>query len=900
MASTACTTSETGGSPPPGSGLGAGDLALPATERWPNGSWAGKVEGTDAFIALVAGTDGFVAYVCDDATIGQWFRTDEAAGALVVSSQDDATLTAARRGDDVVGTVRLEDGSAHAFTAPPAKEPVHYSEGFDETDVALAGWVTLPSGERRGTLALTSRLVAPGGSVPAVTVPPISGGPVSPVLPVSKGTVITPAPALSLDQPITVPKTTVTTVKQLELPPANPLTPDSVNPATANNTKFVWSAIGDSYASGEGSPVRKGEFLRPFFNIVTKTDWGPAVPDSGVSVDERASCHRSAIAGAPLANEKLKAAFPDVRFEFSHFACSGAEIFDVMHPMPNETNIEGYDGPDLNNHVKQGAQGERAAVWAAGKNQYDALYLSIGGNDVGFGDVISECLVGFREGDECSDKPLTRAADPRSGRPAITIADAIARLPGSYRDLNAYLRSPARPARPGTILISKSPDPSKGDNGVDCGGVEGHMDGDLLQLVSKKEMAWARDEILNKGINDSVQTTGTPTDQGGLGWTIVDGHLPLFENHGLCAQGGRNFINTNNDALEQQGDDYDASVGGVPLRTVAMVAFAAIAGGAAATTGGGILLAPTVALAAAIVAAGVVHLGSGLVHPNAQGFQAYATAINAKMEPLVKAKLVAGLRAPTRVRVASAVNNGEIVVRWDDKSTSEDRYEVTVTRLEGTAAVPSAPIRLDRNVQELRLPANGRLAARFEVRACVRDVCSDAGSTDGVNFVPSVPTNGQGSYSLTRVERLANSNRATAFVGWTASPFALKYVIAYRQVDPTGSTSGQVTPNTPFAGLAIKEPPHTTTGNDKALYAFKISACSRVGCSPFSSEVQVDTRGTPPPVKVIAASSLPLGFDRPELVIEGGNLVTANPLPLPTRDGLLGGTPSATLPNPSG
>ena len=157
MAASACTTADTDGSRPPstGTGTGEGELALPAVDRWPNGTWAGKVEGSDAFIALVAGNDGFMAYVCDDATIGQWFRADEPANPLVVGNDAGATLAANREGEDIAGTVRLPDGSVHAYTAAPATEPLHRTEGFDENASALIGWVTLPSGERRGTLSLS-------------------------------------------------------------------------------------------------------------------------------------------------------------------------------------------------------------------------------------------------------------------------------------------------------------------------------------------------------------------------------------------------------------------------------------------------------------------------------------------------------------------------------------------------------------------------------------------------------------------------------------------------------------------------------------------------------------------------------------------------------------------------
>lgn len=893
LAATACSSSDSATQPPavPGAGLGEGELALPSATPWAKGSWAGKVEGTDAFVAVVAGADGLVAYVCDNGTVGQWFRTDDPAGSVVVANDAGAVFAATQENDTVTGSVQLPDGSVHAFTASPASEPVHRSEGFDDTEIGLVGWVTLPSGERRGT-ALTIEKTTLTKTPVSTTVPTI------PTQTVPIGTKLVVAPDLKVAEPVVLTKTAPTTTDKLTLPPPSPLTPDVVNPPTANDLKFVWAALGDSYASGEGAPARPGRFGRPFFNVETEVHWGDAVPDSGVTVDEKRSCHRSDKAGAPVANERLKAAFPELKIEFAHLACSGAESFDVMHPLPGE-NIVGYDGPDLSKHVEQPAQGHRAAQWAAGKGAYDALYMSIGGNDVGFGDVITECLLGFGDG-ECDKKPLSRGADPRTGRPAVSIDDAIRRLPQTYRDLDTFLRSPSRPARPSVILASKSPDPTKGDGGVTCGDGNGHLEGDILSLISKDEMRWARENILENGINAGVQTTATPRTQGGIGWTVIDQHLAAFENNGLCATGGRNLINTNNDALNTQGDDYDATApGGLPIRVAAAGAAAGVTALAAASTGGGIILAPVLAVAAAIVSLGVVHLAAGLVHPNVNGFAKYADAIEAKIAPLIEAKMNAGLRPPTRVRQASAVNNGEIVLRWDDKSTTEDRYEINVTRLDGTAATP-APLRVGKNVQEVRVPLSGRFAGRFEVRACVRLVCSEPGVVEAANFVPATPTGGSGGYTLSRVEGLANSTRAMVSAGWAGSRFALRYVIDYRQVDPTGPTNGRQTPGTPFGGVAILEPGHTTTGNPKALYAFKISACSRVGCSPFSAEVQVDARGPAPAMTVIQPQSLKVGIERPELVVEGGNRIGPNPLPLAPRETLTQGDPNATIPNPGG
>lgn len=857
LAAAACTSDQ---SAPPttavSSELAAGEFAFPAGQRWPDATWAGKVDGTDAFIALVAGTDGLIAYVCDNAATGQWFRSDSADGTVVAGNDSGGLLTATLAGDQVTGSVVVPGAAAAPFSAARADTGALYrAEGFDEDQAALAGWVTLPSGERRGTIGLGPRV----GGTPTITA----------------------GPALDPNQSLTVAKSITSPVPTLQIPPPNPLTPDTLASPTPNGIKFVWTAMGDSYASGEGAPVAGGSFA-PGFIPLSLPKWGPD-SESQATKDERQACHRSTKAGAPVANERLKQDFPDVTFEFIHVACSGAETFDIMNG--------GYDGPDRGVRVVQPAQGQRAAEFAAGKGAYDAAYLSIGGNDAGFGDVIAGCLTKFKVDAlglrDCQDDPPVRAADQRSGRPARTIAQSVASLPGAYRSIDTYLRSSSRPARPRNILASKYPDPTKGENGQDCGDGNGHLSGDLLGLISTKEGKWARDDVLEAGMNAGVAGTTE------LGWLVVDGHLPLFANHGICAT--NHFFNTNNDALPRQGDDFDTP--GTREAVVAAAAFVAAA--AAASTVGGILLAPTLAIVTAIATAALVNISAGLVHPNVDGFAAYATGIADKIRPLVDKKLADGLRPPTGVRVASAVNNQDLTIRWNDKSTSEDRYEVTVTRLEGTGTVPAGVVRLPANAQELKVTSNGPVNARFEVKACVRNTCSEPGRVEGSNFVPAVPTGGTGSYIAVSVPQL-NRVSAIAQASWTESPRALQYVVAYRQIDPAGSVNGQLTPRTPVGGVAIAEPSLGTTGNPKAVYGFKISACNRAGCSVFSPEVQADARGNPT-VTVLDAGSQPRS-PITELMVAPGNITVPGPsVPTPSRPGLGGPTPTnppPTVPGP--
>jgi hypothetical protein len=37
------------------------------------GSWSGRVEGSEAFVAIVKGDDQIVAYACENGKLGSWF-----------------------------------------------------------------------------------------------------------------------------------------------------------------------------------------------------------------------------------------------------------------------------------------------------------------------------------------------------------------------------------------------------------------------------------------------------------------------------------------------------------------------------------------------------------------------------------------------------------------------------------------------------------------------------------------------------------------------------------------------------------------------------------------------------------------------------------------------------------
>ncbi|KPK50440.1 MAG: hypothetical protein AMJ63_14645 [Myxococcales bacterium SG8_38_1] len=159
--------------------------------------------------------------------------------------------------------------------------------------------------------------------------------------------------------------------------------------------------LGDSYGSGEGSPdVDERE-------------------EGGARWQNR-RCHRSSRSGQVRAAQMIEEADPHSSVTFVHLACSGGRIYRAL--------LEPYEGiePDGTPALPQVV---RVAELADGR-EIDALFVSIGGNDINFSTVVKACVLG---------------TDCHLGSPAIdsllqSTASWVCGFLGSYEDdCNSYL-----------------------------------------------------------------------------------------------------------------------------------------------------------------------------------------------------------------------------------------------------------------------------------------------------------------------------------------------------------------------------------------------------------------------------------------------------------------------------
>jgi lysophospholipase L1-like esterase len=249
-------------------------------------------------------------------------------------------------------------------------------------------------------------------------------------------------------------------------------------------------ALGDSVGSGEGNPVQGG---------------GARWLDT--------PCHRSAAAGFEQAARLVAESTPkDRSVTFVSLACSGATVPRLLD--------RGYRG------IEPAADGSSDPPQVdsldaiQGIRGVDAVLVSVGANDVFFGDVVNHCILRSR----CDQAkfPLTPADDTADE----AVGTALDELALRYDALGQRL------ARlPATVLASEYFDPTRNSNGDTCSPLNGG-----LKRVSKAEMEWAFDAVLTP-LNAELKAAANRH-----GWRYVGGIARDFERHGYCAAGPDRWV----------------------------------------------------------------------------------------------------------------------------------------------------------------------------------------------------------------------------------------------------------------------------------------------------------------------------------------------------------------------
>ena len=209
------------------------------------------------------------------------------------------------------------------------------------------------------------------------------------------------------------------------------------------------------------------------------------------------------------------------------------------------------------------------------------------------------------------------------------------------------------------------------------------------------------------------------------------------------------------------------------------------------------------------------------------------------------------------MRIAAADEGGAITVRWDDRSTVETSYAVSVrpADVQSRANIGAPPgslpltnggfaVRLNgAGVQQFVHHPSGPGTWVYQVQACNADIlhgtapasdlqdCGPVGSTLGSNIRPTVPTGL--SFSHVTVKDVGANGLAVSVastqLNWASQVGAIEYVV---HIAPKPGTPGSPTDTRTTATSSPAVATVVAKTDD-----WSVAACNRVGCSTFSSPI---------------------------------------------------------------
>ena len=261
-------------------------------------------------------------------------------------------------------------------------------------------------------------------------------------------------------------------------------------------------SLGDSFASGQGSPDMKKHGSIP-------ARW----------VDH--TCARSSLAGPAQAARSIEEADPHTSVTFLSFACSGATV------------NAGLLGPQQKGNIVVPAQVSELKQALRGR-PIDALLISIGGNDIGFAELVARCIVQIN----CHQNQQT----------VDTFNHGLDGLEALYQSLSDKLADLPPITR---TFITEYPDLVRDGTGELC---HKQPTFDLLRGITHDEAEWASQTVISS-LNQKIGEAATKHS-----WTYVSGVSDRFRTHGYCAPDKVRWVNTFHDAKRIQGADKQCDV----------------------------------------------------------------------------------------------------------------------------------------------------------------------------------------------------------------------------------------------------------------------------------------------------------------------------------------------------
>lgn len=288
---------------------------------------------------------------------------------------------------------------------------------------------------------------------------------------------------------------------KLEVSATSPSGAQAQGTQKVNVRDFLIVGLGDSVGSGEGNPD---------------------VPAAGLGgalwQDQR--CDRSANSFEAQAAKSIEeGANHQASVTFLHLACSGAGISTGVTG-PYFGISPGGESLPLNSQVSQLHK-------LVGSRKVDAVIVSIGANDIGFGDIVEFCSLHATCYSDIFKDNKTLATITRQ---------KIRALPSHYRALASRLKAAGVPAS--RVYITQYYDPTHGSDGAVCP--------NILGLMGAADAQWAYKSVV-RPLNVQIATAARQWD-----WHLVSGAQQGFATHGYCASDS--WIVNLTTSLAQQGD----------------------------------------------------------------------------------------------------------------------------------------------------------------------------------------------------------------------------------------------------------------------------------------------------------------------------------------------------------
>ncbi|MFI0452915.1 hypothetical protein [Actinomadura sp. 6N118] len=163
-------------SPPPPLTATTAAPAPPPIPQSANATFASRVSGSRAVVALTVKGSNAIAYVCDGRTLEAWLRGKVYPEGLIRLQGKKGILTGSVQGDTVIGAASLSQQRVMGFRAPVVRAPSGLYRAAARTTAGaqlVGGWIVLPSGAQVGMVnngqsSQTAPILDPGAG--AITI----------------------------------------------------------------------------------------------------------------------------------------------------------------------------------------------------------------------------------------------------------------------------------------------------------------------------------------------------------------------------------------------------------------------------------------------------------------------------------------------------------------------------------------------------------------------------------------------------------------------------------------------------------------------------------------------------------------------------------------------------------